>query len=215
MKKVLLVAMAIPLIIFQHQRAEAQKFRELVAVGVFAAGTGQKTAGQVYKLNPDWPTAAQYCISLQPGRCVPCDLDWSKQTCVMRASEPVLDISQSVPPPVPPANTPPAEEPREDAVAAVRMFYAALSEADGTAAAALMVPEKRGRGNFNPAAMTRFFSSLRQPLTVRSIVALDDDTVAVAYDFVGPNGQACDTVATVRTVHSAGMTLIQSISAKC
>jgi hypothetical protein len=130
-----------------------------------------------------------------------------------------LPQSQQLPrlqqPPQPPQLPSLQPPPSPDSVNAVRAFYAALSEADGLAAAALMVPEKRGRGNFNPTEMTTFWSSLRQRLAVQRIDTLGEDKVAVRYNFIGPAGKVCDTTAIVTTVRRGGRTLIQSIAASC
>jgi hypothetical protein len=125
-----------------------------------------------------------------------------------------------IPPPVAalPVDLPPLADQtaRADSINTVRAFYTALSQADGLTAAAFIVPEKRGpRKLGDPTEMTKFYSSLRQRLVIQRIEALSDDVVTVTYNFVGPNGKACDATATVRTIRSGGTTLIQSISASC
>jgi hypothetical protein len=125
------------------------------------------------------------------------------------ATPPVVALPVYPPPPV-------DQTTRGDAINTVRAFYAALSQADGLAAAALIVPEKRGpRKLGDPTEMTKFWSSLRQRLVVQRIEALSDDVVTVTYNFIGPSGKACDTTATVKTIRSGGTTFIQSISASC
>jgi hypothetical protein len=94
-------------------------------------------------------------------------------------------------------------------------FYAALSIADGDSASALVVPEKRGVGAFDPTSISRFYANLREPLRVRSIQPISHDTVKVTYRFTRPNGSACLGTAIVTTVVMQGETLIQRISANC
>jgi hypothetical protein len=50
---------------------------------------------------------------------------------------------------------------RYDPVSVVTRFYNALGAADGSTAAALVVPEKRGIGPFNEANMASFFANMR------------------------------------------------------
>jgi hypothetical protein len=145
----------------------------------------------------------------------------------MRAVAPPLRrppmATQTEQPPVPPPQQPPAiarqtepeQTPGGDAVRTASAFYRALSQADGAAAAALIVPEKRGRGNFNPAKMTEFYSNMIRRLTVEDIASLDDGVVAVRYSYVSPAKVCNSATATVRTVRRDGRTLIESISARC
>jgi hypothetical protein len=58
---------------------------------------------------------------------------------------------------------------RYDPVSAVTRFYNALGAADGSTAAALIVPEKPGIGPFNEANMANFFGNMREPLQLQSV----------------------------------------------
>ena len=102
-----------------------------------------------------------------------------------------------------------------DPLRTVKAFYAALAGADGNAAAALVVPEKRGAGPFNQANITAFYSSLRAPLRIVSIARVGDDMVGVRYRFTRANGSVCSGNATVNTVFMGGKTLIKGIAANC
>ena len=102
-----------------------------------------------------------------------------------------------------------------DPVGTVRSFYAALAGADGSAAVALIVPEKRGVGGYSDTSMAQFYAGLREPLKVLSVERTGEDMVNVIYRFVRANGSACLGDAKVTTVFSAGRTLIKNIAANC
>ncbi len=108
-----------------------------------------------------------------------------------------------------------AAAPLYDPVNAVLAFYEALSRADGTAAAALVIPEKRGIGPFNEKNISQFYSSLRDPLRVSSIDRVNDNVVHVRYRFTRPNGTSCIGDATVQTILMDGRAMIQKISSNC
>jgi Caspase domain len=102
-----------------------------------------------------------------------------------------------------------------DPAIAVKAFYGALSRADGKAAAALIVPEKRRTGPFSEDGITQFYSALRAPLLLQSVEPADNDTVYVKYSFTRANGTVCNGNATVRVTRRDGKALIQGISANC
>lgn len=52
---------------------------------------------------------------------------------------------------------PPPSAEAYDPVNTAKAFYIALSRADGSSAAAFVVPEKRGIGPFNPGNIAQFF----------------------------------------------------------
>ena len=108
----------------------------------------------------------------------------------------------------------PGSEPN-DPLTATSRFYNALSRADGVAAAALVIPEKRGKGPFNEVNISNFFGSLKSPLKVESIVLVEPSKVNVTYNFVRQNGSICRSTATVVTEYKFGRTLIERISANC
>jgi hypothetical protein len=102
-----------------------------------------------------------------------------------------------------------------DPITAASLFYSYLSRADGNAAAAMVVPEKRGIGPFNESNIAKFFGSLKEPLKVNSVTRIDNISVAVSYSYTRPNGTICSSVATVSTTYRYGKTLIEKILAKC
>jgi hypothetical protein len=103
-----------------------------------------------------------------------------------------------------------------DPVSAVTSFYRALGAADGNAAAALIVPEKRGIGPFNEDEMARFFGNMRVHLKLVSDPRrLDRDVVYAEYRYVYKNGKTCSGTAEVTTTYQFGNTFIQRIKANC
>jgi hypothetical protein len=100
-------------------------------------------------------------------------------------------------------------------IAAVKAFYAALSVADGSTAAALVVPEKRGFGPFNERNISAFFGVMKEPLQVVSINQQGPELISVRYRYIFKNGKACDGAADVTTTYKYGVTLIQGIRANC
>lgn len=113
-----------------------------------------------------------------------------------------------------PAALPPAVG-AYDPVGAVTAFYTALSEANGRLAVAWVVPEKRGAGPYVEANISKFYSSLREPLRILNVERIDTDHVGVKYSFVRPSGSACAGDAKVSTVFQNGRTFIKSIAANC
>jgi hypothetical protein len=102
-----------------------------------------------------------------------------------------------------------------DPVGVVTSFYTALSEANGRSAVALIVPEKRGSGPYVEANISKFYSSLREPLKILGVERTDADHVSVKYSFMRPSGSACAGDAKVNTIFRNGVTLIKSIAANC
>jgi hypothetical protein len=114
------------------------------------------------------------------------------------------------------AEAPPAArtEPADDTAGAsdtVRGFYSALSAGDGRSAAQLVVPGKRQSGPLSAGALTRYYSSFRRPLRVRSVTPVDANTVRVAYDYVLADGRLCRGQAAVDVVQRDGRSLVSSI----
>ncbi|MBT2305242.1 hypothetical protein J7E70_33095 [Variovorax paradoxus] len=122
----------------------------------------------------------------------------------------------SMPEPAAPAapELPAAQAPADASVEAVAKFYRALSLADGEAAAAIVVPAKRGVGPFHEANMSRFYRSLREPLVVRSIRAIDENRVEARYRYRATK-TPCEGLAIVETQSVRQQTLIRSIRANC
>jgi hypothetical protein len=102
-----------------------------------------------------------------------------------------------------------------DPVGTVRAFYLALGGADGTTAAALVVPEKRGSGPLSARSIEQFFSAVREPLTIVSVERAGSDLVNARYRFTRGDGSVCEGDAKVTTRFENGKTLIRSISANC
>ncbi len=102
-----------------------------------------------------------------------------------------------------------------DPISAVTRFYRALSAADGNAAAALVVPEKRGVGPFNEVNIAKFFGNMREPLRLISLRQIDSDHVLVEYQYVHARGKVCSGKSQVTTTYAFGKTLIQGIKANC
>jgi hypothetical protein len=121
----------------------------------------------------------------------------------------------------PPATPAPAEDAAEPeaepatgaagAAATVRAFYAALGNGDGASAAQFVVPGKRQSGPLSGPALSRYYSSFRRPLRLRSVTPVDANTVRVAYDYVLGDGRLCQGQATVDVVQSGGKGLVSGI----
>jgi hypothetical protein len=142
-----------------------------------------------------------------------CSLSWEPLSASAQECRFLLDNCG----PASPSEPPPSRRPGNSTSPAdtVRAFYTALSRADGDTASALVIPEKRSAGSFNPASIAQFYSSLREPLKILSVEPIGNDTVRVKYRFTRPNGSSCLADATVTTVFMNGQTLIQRISANC
>jgi hypothetical protein len=100
-----------------------------------------------------------------------------------------------------------------DPLKAVTAFYSALGAADGETAAALVVPDKRGKGPFNEANIHQFFGGLSQPLQLRGTVLETKDNVEATYQYAKADGSACHGKSLVRTTFAYGTTLIAGIRA--
>jgi hypothetical protein len=94
----------------------------------------------------------------------------------------------------------------------VRAFYAALGNGDGATASSLVIPAKRV-GNYAPAALTRYYGALLQPLQVTAIQQTAPGVVTVRYAYVAAGGRACNGAAIVHTVQAGGQALISAIQA--
>lgn len=93
----------------------------------------------------------------------------------------------------------------------VRAFYSALSAGDGTSAAQLVVPAKRRSGPLSAGSLSRYYSSFRRPLRLRSVTPVDAGTVRVAYDYVLADGRVCRGQAAVDVVQRDGRSLVSGI----
>ncbi|UHS61283.1 hypothetical protein HRR99_07035 [Agrobacterium vaccinii] len=99
------------------------------------------------------------------------------------------------------------------AATTVEAFYAALRSGDGKLAASFVVPEKTEKGPFSPQALTAFYGSLFEPISLIYIKRSQDDRFRVRDHFRG-GAKACDGVATVTTVKRHGRDFIAAIRAE-
>lgn len=113
----------------------------------------------------------------------------------------------------PPTALPPTASPRDEVLAAVEGFYGALGRGDGQTANEFLVPEKRNQGAYEIAAMTRFYSAMREPLRVLGVGRLDPEVVRVQYAYTHQSGRRCDGVADVTVSRVGGRALIERIRA--
>lgn len=96
------------------------------------------------------------------------------------------------------------------AATVVRAFYYALQDGQGATASSMVVPEKRVRGPFSAAALTRFYGLLKTPLSFESISQLSNAQYFVKYKYVSGNN-FCKGEAVVTTTKRQGRFLIQAI----
>ncbi len=96
------------------------------------------------------------------------------------------------------------------AATTIRGFYLALQHGLGEEAAQFIVPEKR-KGAFEPAAMSRFYGGLAEPIVLDSIDKLGDASFHVTYRYRAGKA-ACNGAAQISTTKNRqGEFLIQSI----
>ncbi|WP_042778667.1 hypothetical protein [Sinorhizobium fredii] len=100
-----------------------------------------------------------------------------------------------------------------DPMSTTTAFYSALAAADGEAAAALVVPEKRGKGPFNEGSIHTFYSAMSMPLRLTGTTLLGADEVRVSYEYETDKGRKCRGRADVHTIYLYGRTLISRIKA--
>ena len=98
-------------------------------------------------------------------------------------------------------------------MSATTAFYTALSAADGESAAALVVPEKRGKGPFNEQSIHAFYSAMSVPMKLTGTSLSGKDVVRVSYEYRTVQGRQCRGRADVETVYLYGRTLISRIRA--
>ncbi|SEH24145.1 hypothetical protein [Rhizobium sp. NFR12] len=100
-----------------------------------------------------------------------------------------------------------------DPMSATTAFYTALSAADGETAAALVVPEKRGKGPFNEQSIKAFYGAMSVPLKLTGTSLSGRDSVRVSYEYKTNQGRQCRGRADVQTIYAYGRTLISRIKA--
>lgn len=124
--------------------------------------------------------------------------------------------SMAAPPVVaaPPTASPsPAATPGDAALAAIEGFYGALAQGDGALANSFLMPEKRNQGAYDIAAMSRFYTEMREPLRLLGVGRLDPDVLRVRYAYTHQSGRHCDGVADVTVRYAQGQALIDRIRA--
>ncbi|WP_029007330.1 hypothetical protein [Azospirillum halopraeferens] len=131
------------------------------------------------------------------------------------AAPPPRPAPSAVPPSAPPPPAPvPAPAPTagmDDAVAVVHAFYEALSRADGVAANAYVVPEKRGQGAYDPQGIAAFYGAMSEPLRLLATGRPDERVVRVRYAYTHRSGRRCDGSADVLLAVREGRLLIERI----
>jgi hypothetical protein len=96
--------------------------------------------------------------------------------------------------------------------ATVRAFYRALGAGDGAIAATRIVPEKRASGAFSPAAMSRYYGGLADPIRLTSIAAIAPGSYRVGYRYAAGRSR-CAGAAIVSVTQRDGRDFIRSIRA--
>ena len=99
----------------------------------------------------------------------------------------------------------------------VSAFYEALGRADGAAASARVIPEKRDQGPFSAMEITRYYSGLSEPLRLLAVSRVDDRSVQTHYRYRSASGTVCDGEAIVTLRQTGELLLIDRIRAlkKC
>lgn len=103
--------------------------------------------------------------------------------------------------------------PNGTAMTTVQGFYLALRAGDGDEATKFVIPGKRAEGPLSAAAMTNYYGSLTEPLTVLDISSTEPNEYRVRYTFVPPGKPRCNGTSLVRTARVDGENLIESIRA--
>ena len=96
--------------------------------------------------------------------------------------------------------------------ATIRAFYGALGAGNGAAASSQVIPEKRSRGAYSPAAMSRFYGRLPEPIRLSSIVPVSGSAYRVTYHYSAGRSR-CSGSAIVSLTNRGGRHLIRSIRA--
>ena len=99
-----------------------------------------------------------------------------------------------------------------DGEGTVRAFYAALGAGNGAGASAQVIPEKRSSGAYSPAAMSRFYGGLPEPIRLTSVQPLAGGAYRVSYRYAAGRSR-CNGSAVVRLTNRGGRDLIRSIQA--
>lgn len=92
----------------------------------------------------------------------------------------------------------------------IRAFYDALHDGQGDVAARLIVPEKRSVPAFTPAALTRFYGGLAEPIRMLGISQASPSSYTVRYRY-SMKARTCNGRAVVTTAVRGGRNFIQGI----
>ena len=93
-------------------------------------------------------------------------------------------------------------------------FYRALAAGDGRAAASAVTPAKRDFPAFREERMSRFYGSLREPLSVESLRTVAVNRFEVKYSYRATR-TPCRATAIVETEVVGERTFIRRIQATC
>lgn len=96
------------------------------------------------------------------------------------------------------------------AATTIEAFYAALRAGNGKLAADFVIPEKTKKGPFSPGALTAFYGSLAEPISLIDIQKIQDTRFEVRYHFRS-GARTCDGIATVTTTKRNGRDFIETI----
>lgn len=102
----------------------------------------------------------------------------------------------------------------EEGLQLVANFYRALAVGDGRAAASAMTPAKRSVPAYREMRMTRFYGSLREPLTIESLRPVGTHRFEATYSYRATRSR-CRATAIVETEVIRQQTFIRSIRAPC
>lgn len=96
------------------------------------------------------------------------------------------------------------------AATTIEAFHAALRAGNGKLAAEFVIPEKTRKGPFSPRALTAFYGSLAEPISLMDIQKIQDTLFKVRYNFRS-SARTCDGVATITTTKRNGRDFIETI----
>ncbi|HEV2303020.1 MAG TPA: GDSL-type esterase/lipase family protein [Stellaceae bacterium] len=125
----------------------------------------------------------------------------------------LLILNDDVSPPRQARNKPAPVPVEGNNLEVVRAFYSALAKSDGSAASALVVPEKRAVGPFSASQISKFYGTLREPLRLLAVRKYAEHSVFAEYTFVLPSGRRCDGRSVVYLSNRGPDTLIERIRA--
>ncbi|GEB90110.1 hypothetical protein [Zymomonas mobilis] len=98
------------------------------------------------------------------------------------------------------------------AATTIRTFYTALSEGQGAAATAMVVPEKRSTPAFSAPNLSKFYGSLTDPIQLLDIAKENTNIFIVHYHYVAKS-HVCNGKAAITTALRGGRNFIQGIHA--